>query len=331
MAGEGAGGELAGDVHRIVDRLLDGRRLKLDRAARRADAARNVDEPLAVGGLRGGRHRDLHEAVAMDVERHRFARAKADLAERNPDHPGIRDRAADQPDEAALAGRNPAGVADRRGMAIAPEPALAVHEVAVVGSERRADETAPDIDDSGLGDRYAVRIDEIELAVGVEPPGDARGRIARHAVEGGRTRIRLMVGDAVGLADRKGVPVDDGVLRPLIDRQTIVRGSADGRMARGDRAALRQDAGAPSKGGLKGAEGQRCSGGKRERAAQKVARQGALGFHGPKPINHVDEIRAELAIGKPPSRGGLAANSGFNDRANSRPLPFFSRISKMAL
>jgi hypothetical protein len=124
-------------------------------------------------------------------------------------------------------------------MAIAPERPLAVHEVAVVGSERRADKAAPDIDGSGLGDRNAVRIDEIKLAVGVELPGNARGRRARHPVERSGGGVRLMKGDDVGLADRKGIPIDDGVLGPLSDGEAIARGRADRRMARCDRAALR--------------------------------------------------------------------------------------------
>jgi hypothetical protein len=93
-----------------------------------------------------------------------------------------------------------------------------------------------------------------------------------------------MIGDGVGLADRKGIPVDDGVLGPLIDVEAIVRGRSDCRMARGDRAALRQNAGASRQRRLNRSEPQRGSGGKRDRAAQKTPRRTRGGDRGSRQI-----------------------------------------------
>jgi hypothetical protein len=83
-----------------------------------------------------------------------------------------------------------------------------------------------------------------------------------------------MIGDGVGLADGKGIPVDDSVLGPLIDREAIVRGRSDRRVAGGYRAALWQNAGRrPRYHRLDRRERHRGSHDKHDRAAQKTPRR----------------------------------------------------------
>ena len=74
---------------------------------------------------RAGRHGDLQEAVAIEIERRALAGTEADAAERHRDGAGVGDGAAEEGDEAARAGTDATGVADRGGTT----PAVEVHQV----------------------------------------------------------------------------------------------------------------------------------------------------------------------------------------------------------
>ena len=99
------------------------------------------------------------------------------------DGAGVVDLAADQRGIAAPAhlDRCPGSTTARR-PALAREAAAAGDEVLVGGGQRRGDEGAG-AHRARRGDRDAVRVDEIDLPVGVELPGDGGGRRAGDAVQ----------------------------------------------------------------------------------------------------------------------------------------------------
>ena len=140
----------------------------------------------APGAEFAGRHRDLQEAVSGEVEGRLLAGAEADLAEGDADHAGIR-RPCRRSAPRSRRGRSRSRpCSSRRPIGRSPlKMRLPALKSSSLIAERRGDEGAG-LDHAGLGDGDAVRVDEIDLAVGVELPGDGRGRVAADAVEEGR-------------------------------------------------------------------------------------------------------------------------------------------------
>ena len=135
---------------------------------------------------------------------------------------------------------NRAGVGDARGRAVADKVEITLVEVAVGDPERRGDETAADLNRAGRGDGDPVRIDEIDLAVGLQLTGDRRARRAGDAIQDRRGGARLIEGDAVHLPDRKAAPVDDRTRRGL-DYGEVGARLTDRRRAGRNHAVRRQD------------------------------------------------------------------------------------------
>ena len=211
--------EIARHIDRVANCLRDRCCLEHDRPSRGANLAGNVNERLTVGRLRIGRDGDLQKIVAGQVQRRLLSRTHRDFSQGHGDDTRIGDRSADEPDKAAGGCLNQAGVGDARGGAVAGEAQIAAVEVVVGDSEGRGDETAADLNGAGRGDRDAVRINEIDLAVGLQLPGDRRARRAGDAIEDRRGGAWLIEGHAVALADGEAAPIDDCARRRLGHRQ----------------------------------------------------------------------------------------------------------------
>ena len=201
------------DVDRVARRFARGSDANDDAAAVSLDGARIADQRTIAAGC--GRQRHLQEAVAGEIQRRAFTGTEPDLAERHDNAAGVGHRAAEQRGVAAAADRDEAGIADGRRGAIASEGALAALEIRIRNPERRGNEAADGVDHARSGDRDAVRVDEIDLAVGGQRTGDARRGVAGDAIEHCRSAVRLLDVHRGTLADRETLPVDDGALARL--------------------------------------------------------------------------------------------------------------------
>src|SRR5207248_2360567 len=88
----------------------------------------------------------------------------------------------------------------------------------------------------------AVRVDEIDLPVRVELPGDRRRGSAGDPVQDSGRAARLRERDGIRLTDRERVPVKDSTVRGLGDRLRVADRRADRDAARRDLTAAREDA-----------------------------------------------------------------------------------------
>ena len=200
-------------------------------AAIRHDPPRHGDAAVARG------QGDLKEAVAFEVQRRAGACAQRHFAQRCEDQPGVVDLAADQRREAALDDRDGALVGDRS--ASAGDGDLAAHELTVAEVQRRGDE-ACGFHRSGRRDEDAVGVDQEDLPVRVDLPGDRGAGAPGHAVEQGGGGAGLENVDPSARTDREVVPVDDGAVAALGDGHGAARSGADGGATGGDLAAARK-------------------------------------------------------------------------------------------
>mgnify|MGYP006932275169 CR=1 FL=1 len=76
---------------------------------------------------------------------------------------------------------------------------------------------AADIDLRALAEQHAVGVDDEDLTVGVDGAVDDAALVADDAVQRRGRTVGLVEVDGVLRADRKTLPVDDGLLRRLID------------------------------------------------------------------------------------------------------------------
>src|SRR6185312_3996058 len=111
------------------------------------------------------------------------------------------------------------------------------HEGVVRHVQGRGDE-AGGVDAPVRPDDDAVRVDEIDLAVGAEAAGDQRRIGARDPVKDCRDRGWQVEARRLAGADREALPIDDGAVAALIDGERLA-GAGDGRTA-GDDIATRR-------------------------------------------------------------------------------------------
>jgi hypothetical protein len=93
-------------------------------------------------------------------------------------------------------------------------------KVSVGDVQARADEGAR-VDRRAIGDGDAVGVDQHELAVGAQRPGEDRGVLAGHAPQEGRQRTRLIDAHAGTRCDVETLEVDDRLLGGLGDQQAV--------------------------------------------------------------------------------------------------------------
>nr|WP_241674447.1 hypothetical protein [Candidatus Methylobacter oryzae] len=126
----------------------------------------------------------------------------------------VADAFAKQGDVAAF-GVQRALVDDFPGAACGRKRAPVGSQVAVAGVERGSDQTA-DVDLRTLAEQDAVRIDQIDLAVGVQFAHDLAAVRVGDAIDCDGGRIGLMKVDPGVAADIERLPVDAGVLAGLV-------------------------------------------------------------------------------------------------------------------
>ncbi len=130
-------------------------------------------------------------------------------------------------------------VGNRRRSTVALEVIFAREKVFVLDCQRRGDERAG-VDDTGLCNGDAVRVHQHDGAGRVDRSGDRGRRGAGDAIQRRRRCARLVEIDGAPGADRERVPIDDGLVRALIDIERAVLGRANRDISRRDRASRRQ-------------------------------------------------------------------------------------------
>lgn len=165
------------------------------------------------------------------------------------DGAAVGDKGCDKADGTPGAGGDDAVVLDGGiGAARAGEAMVACHEVTVIQIGGGGDETA-DINTGILADDDAVLIDEHDVAVGGELAQEGGSVWPGDAVEGNAVGAGLDEADFFASANVELLPVNDGLVRSLID-EDLAGGSGDAGLAGGDSAALgvSQARGSPKEG-----------------------------------------------------------------------------------
>jgi len=115
-------------------------------------------------------------------------------------------------------------VDDLPGLSITLEDVIALEKIFIRDVERRGNESA-DIDAGPLVEENAVGVDEVDLARGIERPGNdalfiADNAVKRHGKRAWLVEIHRFVG-----GNGKSQPVDDGFIGTLVDvgrRTTLI-------------------------------------------------------------------------------------------------------------
>ena len=156
--------------------------------------------------------------VAIEVEGEAVGSGQTDLAETGADGAGVAHARRHQGGEAAGGRRDVAGIDDRGiGLARLAEDVAAGHEVVVLDVVRGRHQPA-DIDHRMRSEQDAIRVDEEDVAVGLEGAVDLRGsEAAGDPVERDRTGARLDEPGCLASADIEALPVDDGLVGRLVD------------------------------------------------------------------------------------------------------------------
>ena len=192
--------------------------------------ARRVDEQAGDAG--GG----------IEVEADGFAGGEDDRARLGHDQAGVTDFGREERDVAAERAADRALVEDHTHRAVTAEVQSAGEEVRVGDRERRGDEGA-DVDARGRAEVDPLRVDEEDLAVGLDAAEDAAGVRADDAVEDrGRGRW-LREPDGCITPDVEVLPIDDRAVGTLRDVERRRAGRARRRhrhLTRGHLSAARQ-------------------------------------------------------------------------------------------
>ena len=148
---------------------------------------------------------DFHvdQIVAAKRQRRRAARAQCHAAEPGRDDALVADVLAQQCD---ITGRVDRALVDDTGAAVAAEAARAAIQAGVIDLQRGGDQAA-DIDVRAGAKQDAVRVDQIDLTIGVEVTENLRAIDVGDAVDRDRARIRLDEIDRFWRGNIKTFPV----------------------------------------------------------------------------------------------------------------------------
>ena len=192
--------------------------------------ARRVDEEAGDAG--GG----------IEVEADGFAGGEDDRARLGHDQSGVADFGREERDVAAERAADRAFVEDHTRRALAAEVQTSREKVRIGDRERRGDEGA-DVDAGVRTEVDALRIDEEDLAVGLDAAEHPAGVRADDAIEDRRRRRRLREAHGRIAPDVEVLPIDDRAVGTLRDVERRRAGRARRRhrhLARGHLSAARQ-------------------------------------------------------------------------------------------
>ena len=169
-----------------------------------------------LGAQRGGVDRHVDEAARCEREGDAVAGGERYAAAFGGDAAGVVDLRREEGDVATFGGADVAVVTDGAGCAVAGEGAATGEEVGVGQAERGGDEAA--YIDRGAGREIdAGRVDQVELAIGVETAEQLAGVAADDAAEQHRIAPGLSDVDGFAGCTAEAGPVHDGALAALVD------------------------------------------------------------------------------------------------------------------
>ena len=209
------------------DALLIDRRAR-QRVTRRCghenEAPVGFDETFVRNRLlhRGLCRDDRDFTVAVEVERHGFARREYRCALTRNNNPLVHDILAEQGDRSLIFCNKRGAVDDFPIRRCADKGILPRHKVRIRNVHRRGDDR-PRIHLCSGRKEDARRVDEKDTTVCRERTEDLGGIPPEHTVQEGCLCIRLIDIDALTRANVERVPVDDGVLRCLMNRHLRLR------------------------------------------------------------------------------------------------------------
>ena len=108
-------------------------------------------------------------------------------------------------------------VADAGGGGSSEGQLTAPHECVLVGVVSRRQEGA-DVDHRPIPDEYPVRIQQVNLAVGLQRPHQLRGVAGSHPVQDGRRGCRLNKAGGLPRGNREALPMDHRSVSALLNR-----------------------------------------------------------------------------------------------------------------
>ena len=181
---------------------------------------------------------DLDLAVAAKVECDRFARGEDCRTLLRDDDALVDDVLAEEGDEPAVLGGERCLVDDLAVVLCADEVVASRHEVRVRDVHGGGDDRAR-IDLCARSEVDARRVDEEDASVRLQLSEDLGRVAAEDTVQEGRLCVRLKDAHALARRDVEALPVDDSVLRVLMDRH-LCRIRCDLCVAGGDLSALRK-------------------------------------------------------------------------------------------
>ena len=204
------------------DALLIDRRAR-QRIARRCghenEASVCFDETFVRDRLlhRRLRRDDRDLAVAVKVQRHGFARREHRCALLRHDNALVHDILAEQGDRPLIFRKERGAVDDFPIGRRADKGVFSRHKVRIRNVHRRGDNRTRICLCTGCKE-HTRRVDEKDATVRRERAEDLGGIPPEHTVQQSRLGIRLIDIDALTRADVERVPVDDGILRCLMNR-----------------------------------------------------------------------------------------------------------------
>ena len=207
------GDDLAGIADDARGELVVGLGGDDDLTAGRAHDAAVVDERLHA---RGVDEQAGDAGGGIEVEADGFAGGEDDRARLGHDQSGVTDFGREERDVAAERAADRAFVEDHTRRALAAEVQSAREEVRVTDRERRGDEGA-DVDAGVRTEVDALRIDEEDLAVGLDAAEHPAGVRADDAIEDRGRRRWLREPDGRITPDVEVLPVDDRAVGTLRD------------------------------------------------------------------------------------------------------------------
>ncbi len=209
-------------------------------------------QPIRVAADRAGNLKSKH-AVAVEIDIGAGGTGEGHLAVVGEDHAGVHHGARDQ-GHGTGGGCGDESAVDNHALGVACdllETPVPGHEVLGADIERGRHQGVH-IDGGGLAEDDAVRVDQEHIAVRDDGAKNLAGVLVVDSVQCGRIGIRLGELDGVVLPDIECLPINDGILRPLLNQGGMLVGRVDGGLTTGDNTT--------------GRAGRICEGHRRERA-----------------------------------------------------------------
>ena len=174
----------------------------------------------------------IDKPVAHEIDRQILPGSQQDFAEVGDDDPFVRHARGDKK-HIAMVGYLDGPTVDDRAHAfqgVLREEVTSSHEI-VVADLQCGRQQAADVDLRAGAEQDAVRVQQEDAAVRLQPAENDGGIGSHNSIQGNRVDRRLHEANAFVGRDRKTLPVENGLIRGLLDGQGFGIGLLNGRVA----------------------------------------------------------------------------------------------------